>query len=176
MGIIMVVTAVLLTHIERKAEAARNPAMSAGLRVPEALMMARAMRRWRFERSIARAMKIPPRKRNTTGLANGPAAVWTLQMPAAGNRTSGSRAVTANGSTSEIQSAAMSAPAPRVRQPAGERPSGFSERRVKMKNASPAAAMVRLRMAAAIGGTQETPLNQPGDWGFKQVLICLTSV
>jgi len=93
-------------------------------------MIASAIRRWRFVRSIAIAMKIPPRKRKMTGLANGAAEVEMLPTPAAGKRTSGRSAVTANGRASDIQSAAMSAAAPTVRQPGAESPSGGLERSV----------------------------------------------
>jgi hypothetical protein len=69
MGTIMMVVAVLLSHIESTAVASMNPPTSRLGAAPTAFRMVRAMRRCRFQRSTALAMRNPPRKRKISGCA-----------------------------------------------------------------------------------------------------------
>ena len=63
MGSIISAVAVLLTHMLRKADATRKPAMIRLGFTPMWAIRLIAMRRWRFHRSMARAMRKPARKR-----------------------------------------------------------------------------------------------------------------
>ncbi len=69
MGIIMTVVAVLETKAERAAVATMNPKISRPGEKPTALTMFMAIRRWRFQRCIARAMMKPPMNRKIRWLA-----------------------------------------------------------------------------------------------------------
>jgi hypothetical protein len=57
--------AVLEIHMERKAVAVMKPSTMRRVLEPMAAIMLRAIRRWRFQRSMARAKIKPPRNRNT---------------------------------------------------------------------------------------------------------------
>ena len=65
MGSIIRVVAVLEIHMLRAAVATMNPASSLRGCPPAATRMCSANRRWRFHRSSARAIKNPPRNKNT---------------------------------------------------------------------------------------------------------------
>lgn len=69
MGSIMMLVAVLLTHILMNAVAIMKPAICRLGWLPTASSVARAMRLCRFQRCIARPSRKPPRKRKMVGLA-----------------------------------------------------------------------------------------------------------
>jgi hypothetical protein len=69
--------------------------------------MVRAIRLWRFQRSIPSARRNPPRSRNTTGSAYGAVAAVTSTTPVRGKRAIGRRLVAGIGSTSVTHQAAL---------------------------------------------------------------------
>jgi len=69
MGSIMMLVAVLLTHMLMNAVAIMKPAICRLGWLPTASSVARAMRLCRFQRCIARPSRKPPRKRKMVGLA-----------------------------------------------------------------------------------------------------------
>ena len=123
-GSMMRATAVLLIHMESRADARRKAPKIDDWRVPASPRRKNANLVWRWQLCIPCAMSIPPKNKKITGLANGAAAPAIPQMPSMGKNTSGNMAVTAKGITSETHSEAMRTATPKVCQPAGCSPEG----------------------------------------------------
>ncbi len=118
-GTIIIVVAVLDIHMDRNAVATMNPnRMLRGL-MPNQSRIRSAIRLWRFQRCIARATKNPPMNRKIMWLKYTGATTFPFMIPSAGNNTTGSNVVTANGIASVIHHTAISSATAAVRVTSG---------------------------------------------------------
>lgn len=88
-GYIIMVVAVLLSHMLMKPVARIKPKIILFPPVPVNCTMERAMRLWRFHFSMPKPIMNPPMNRKITSLAYGAAVSLILEMPNKGKSTSG---------------------------------------------------------------------------------------
>ena len=100
MGNIIMVVAVLLSHILIRPVARMNPKTIRSPLVPVSRIIFNAMRRCRFHFSIASPNMNPPKKRNITGLAYEAAASSNRVILSKGKKISGNNATTGIGNAS----------------------------------------------------------------------------
>lgn len=152
------VAAVLLIHMLRKAALPRKPATSRRGAVPTAPMIVSASLRWSPQRSIAAAMRKPPRNRKMIGLEYATAVSSIEPTPRSGKSASGSRPVAGIGIASVIHRIAIAAPHAAVRQPVTSRPGGGGSAR-STTNASGAA--MRPKRPRQDRATSNSPVSAP---------------
>jgi hypothetical protein len=100
MGNIIMVVAVLLSHMLRNPVAMMKPRMILLPLVPVLLTIWRAIRLWRFHFSMASPIMNPPMKRKITGLLYDLEVSSMLLIPSNGRRIRGTSATTGMGSVS----------------------------------------------------------------------------
>ena len=107
MGIIIMVVAVFDIHMERKAVANMNPISILPGLMPKNIKTLIAMRLCKFHRSMARAIKKPPKNRKIKWLKYIAEMVFPSTTPNNGKSTTGSSAVAASGMASVIHQIAI---------------------------------------------------------------------
>ena len=136
----------LLTHILNTAAAIKKPpTIPLGFK-PRIPINPNAIRRCNSQRSMAMAIRNPPRKRKTIGLAYGAATDLISPNPSRGINTSGNSAVAGIGIVSAIHHVAISAATPAVIQAATVMPSGGGNTQVVNKANGPTKAPIFCRL------------------------------
>src|SRR5690606_12161905 len=109
MASIITAVAVLEIHMERNPVATMNPRIIFLGAVPKRVMTYRAIRRCRFQRSMAMANKNPPRYKKMILFPKAAPVLARSRPPVSGNSTKGNREVTGIGMASEIHQMAIQA-------------------------------------------------------------------
>ena len=107
MGTIIMVVAVLDIHMDRKAVADMNPISILPGLMPKNINTFIAIRLCKFQRSMASAIKKPPKNRKIRWLKYMDEMVFPSTTPNNGNSTTGSSAVAASGMASVIHQVAI---------------------------------------------------------------------